>query len=158
MNRLYLPEADGDARLQQPEFHQSVLADEQQPFSEVHLCHEGSRRRSERNRGLFRVESCRKKTRFKRPAPSYGSRPGHLRGIFRTAWSRRLQICCRSGRRPPPLQHTVTQVPQKRAQLSPCTVLRPEVSDTVSSQVTCRFLRGEKTKAPGTDQKLQAHF
>lgn len=145
MNRLYLPEADGDAGLQQPEFHQSVLANELQPFSEVHLCHEGSRGRSERNRGLSRVERCRKKTRLKRPAKSYGSRPGHLRGILRTAWSRRLQICCRSGRRPPPLQHTVTQVPQKRAQLSPCTVLRPEVSHTVSSQVTCRFLQGEKT-------------
>lgn len=91
------------------------------------------------------------KIRHQWPALSYCSRPGHLRGILRTPWSRRLEICCRSGRRPPPLQHTATQVPQKRAQLSPCTVFCPELSETVSSQVTWRFLWWEKTKAPGTD-------
>lgn len=53
MSRVYLPEANGEARLQQPEFHQSVLADELQAFREIHLCHEGPRGRSERNIGLF---------------------------------------------------------------------------------------------------------
>lgn len=105
----------------------------------------------------FQGGKTKKKNQHKRSALSYSSRPGRLRGL-RTPWSRRLEICCRSGRRPPPLQHTVTQVPQKRAQLSLCTVFCPEPSHTVSSQVTCRLLRRDTTQAPGTNQRLQAHF
>lgn len=77
MNRVYLPEADGDTGLQQPEFHQSVLADELRASREVHLSHEGPTGRSERNVGLFQSGKLKKekKTNGRRclTAPGLGT-------------------------------------------------------------------------------------
>lgn len=95
--------------------------------------------------------------RYELQSLSYSSRPGHLRAIRWTPWSRKLEICCRSGRWPPPPQQSATLVPQKRAQLSLCLVFCPLLLQTVSSQVTCSFLRREKRKALGTEATLQNH-
>lgn len=69
-------------------------------------------------------------------------------------WSRKLEICCRLGRPPPPPQQSATPVPQNRAQLSLFLVFCPLLSQTVSSQVTCRFLRQENRKTSGAESKL----
>lgn len=45
-----------------------------------------------------------KNLRYELPSLSYGSRPRLLRAIRRTPWSRKLEICCRSSRWPPPAQ------------------------------------------------------
>lgn len=69
-----------------------------------------------------------KNLRYELPSLSYGSRPGHLRAIRRTPWSRKLKICCRSDRWPPPSQQSATLVPQKRAQLRLLLVFCPLLS------------------------------
>lgn len=74
----------------------------------------------------------------------YFFRPGQLRAILLIPWSWRVEICCCcSGKQPPPLQHRVTDVSEKRAELSSCVALAPDLSVTVSSQVTCKFLQSD---------------
>lgn len=50
-------------------------------------------------------------------------------------------MCRWSGKQPPPLQHRVAEVSEKRAQLGSWAACSPDLSETVSSQVTCKFLQ-----------------
>lgn len=73
--------------------------------------------------------------------------PPKLGASLLTAWSWRLEICCRLGE-PPPLLRRVTEVSEKRPS-SPDVRLRALTqtwSDTVSSQVTSKSLQQDNVK------------
>lgn len=63
-------------------------------------------------------------------------------------------MCCWSGKQPPPLQHRVADVSEKRAQLSSWVASSPDLSETVSSQVTCKFLQSDAGMEDFSDTEL----